>query len=229
MRKLKFAVLLLFYTISSFSPVYSIDLETLRCKLNYTCTIADITEAKKLAIQNMSLTEQILFLNDTSSRNNGTARCNIIQILRRCAINGTISQSHFFDLILRLYNQITSIALAKTVELEKGDIKGVLTSIGNDAPLATNFSTFPVMANSLTTSGFIKNQGILNSLTQKIANAKDILDKKGADAKNTAINKIQAAINELDAQRGKHITEDGYQILSGYCRNLIAKIQATNQ
>ncbi len=233
MKKLNLAVLVLVYAISSLSPVYAIDMETLRSKLNYACTIADIKEADKLAVQNMAMTEQVLFQVDSPHRNNSGARANIIQILKACAETGIITQSHFFDLLLSLYNQIPSITLSttisqpKAVEMGKAHIRGAVVSLGSDAPLASNFSTFPIMANSLTTAGFIKNRGILNSLTQKVSNAKDLLEKKGADAKNTAINKIQAAASELDAQRGKGVSEDGFQILSGYCKNLITKIQNT--
>ncbi|MEK7801233.1 MAG: hypothetical protein AAB276_02155 [Pseudomonadota bacterium] len=208
----------------------AIDKENLRRMFNYPSS-NDFPTREAAARQNIGLLEEIVFISDMQG-DNWCAREGILMVLRHYAEVGAIyTKEKYFDILLRLYNQAAAVAHPKRLENTKNMIKGQLSSFGlvsSTKPLSFSFSAFPSLANSMSTAGFIKNQGILNSLNQKISNAKDILDKKGADAKTTAINKVQAAINELDAQRGKHITEDGYQILSGYCKNLITKIQSTN-
>lgn len=212
-------------------PSWSIDKETLRNMMNNPVSTGGMRQMEAAAWPNISLVEEILFFSDMKE-DNGTARDNGLAILRRSAEEGVnYTKERYFDTLLRLYNQATTVVHPTDLEDTKKMIKAQLASFGlvsSTRPLSFSFSSFPSLANSMSIAGFIKNQGILNSLNQKISNAKDILDKKGPDAKNTAINKIQAAINELDAQRGNHITEDGYQILSGCCKNLITKIQSTN-
>ena len=52
--------------------------------------------------------------------------------------------------------------------------------------------------------GYITNKGIYNSLSKKVENAEKQADK---GKYNTAINHLNAFINEVNAQRGKHIDE----------------------
>lgn len=56
----------------------------------------------------------------------------------------------------------------------------------------------------------ISNKGIYNSLSKKVDNAEK-QEEKGKY--NTAINHINAFINEVEAQRGKHVREDAADIL----------------
>ena len=58
--------------------------------------------------------------------------------------------------------------------------------------------------------GWITNKGIYNSLSKKIDNAEKQADKGKS---KTAINNLNAFINEVEAQRDKHITEDAAVIL----------------
>jgi hypothetical protein len=95
-------------------------------------------------------------------------------------------------------------------------------------PISKQFSGFSTLLNSMATAGLIRNSGIINSLNQKIDNARKSLEKKNNNAKKTSINHIEAAVHELNAQRGNQITEDAHKILTQYCQNLITKIQNTN-
>ena len=64
--------------------------------------------------------------------------------------------------------------------------------------------------NRFTSEGKIDNSGIQNSLLKKLENAQKDIDKGKLD---TAINKLQAFITEVQAQSGKHITEDAANLL----------------
>lgn len=228
MKKKTLLVFLVSFSFFLSLPSFAIDRETLWAKLNFLSSLAEIRETNLAARQNLGLVEEILFFSDMQ-RHNGPARDNALEILKECSENGQITKEHFFSVVLRLLNQITTIAHPTVLEDSKDHIKGVLTSFGiSKFSLTNQFSAFPSLANSLSSGGFIKNQGILNSLNQKISNAQKSVEQKGVDAKSSAVNQIEAAINELNAQRGQGVTEDCYQILSGYCKNLITKIQKSN-
>jgi len=67
----------------------------------------------------------------------------------------------------------------------------------------------------------------MNSLLVKLQTAKAAIEKHKAKGIVQAINKIEAAINEANAQKGKHFKEDGCLIFLEYCTNLIAQIKVT--
>jgi hypothetical protein len=58
--------------------------------------------------------------------------------------------------------------------------------------------------------GWITNKGICNSLDVKLRNVERHLER---DKPRQAGNVLNAFLNELNAQRGKHITEEGYALL----------------
>lgn len=62
-----------------------------------------------------------------------------------------------------------------------------------------------------------------NSLISKVDNALKSLDK---EKDNAAINQLQAFINEVNAQRGKKISEEVADMLIAYANNVIARIEA---
>lgn len=221
-------LVLLAFTLSN--PIWGIDKATLRNKFNHP-SFNSFQEREAAARQNIGMIEEIVFFSDMVD-DNSCARENILALLRYYAEGGTIyTKEKYFDILLRLYNQVTTVVHPIHLEDTKNLIKGQLSSFGlvsSKSPLSFSFSAFPALTNSMMAAGFIKNQGLQNSLTQKVANAKETMEKRGPDSKNTAVNKVQAALNELDAQRGKGISEDGYQILSACCKNLITKIQSSN-
>lgn len=209
------------------STAFAIDAHTLWTKLNF--PDPNFMATRQLALQNPNLLEEIIFYSDMNGDTSG-ARANSLELLNECAEKGVITKSHYFDVILRLYNQIGSIAHPSRLARSKGHIMGVLSCFCNESnyPISQQFTGFPALMNSMSTAGLIRNNGIINSLNQKIDNAKKSLEKKNNNAKKTAINHIEAAINELNAQRGNQITEDAHKILTQYCQNLITKIQKTN-
>jgi hypothetical protein len=70
--------------------------------------------------------------------------------------------------------------------------------------------------------GWIDNQGIANSLDQKLDNAKSQLQRGNTVA---AKNTLQALINEVEAQKGKHLTSEAYALLKFNTEYLISKLQ----
>jgi len=64
---------------------------------------------------------------------------------------------------------------------------------------------------------------IKNSLASKVDNALKSISKENDD---TAVNQLQAFINQILAQRGKKISEEAADMLIAYANNLIAKIRA---
>ena len=64
---------------------------------------------------------------------------------------------------------------------------------------------------------------IVNSLTSKVDNALKSFDKENDEA---AINMLGAFVNQVEAQRGKKISEEAADMLIKYANNVIAKIKA---
>ena len=71
------------------------------------------------------------------------------------------------------------------------------------------------------TEGKIDNAGIFNSLIQKLQGAQAALNKGKT---NAAINKLQAFINEVQAQSGKHIAADAAAVLIADAQWVIAHL-----
>lgn len=218
--------LILTILLSSFSnPCSAIDKNILWAHLTFSDTPESTKEAFNLAYSNLDLVEEILFIPD-SEKDNVVARSNSLLVLRNSSLAGLISSEKYFSITLRLLSQIAMIAHPSRAEAERRIIKFQLSSYAsNEAiPLKTKFLAFPTLITSIFSNGLIKNRGILNSLTQKIGNAYEVIDKNGVSSGNVAINIIESAINECEALRGKGISEDGYQIISEFCKALIAGI-----
>lgn len=70
--------------------------------------------------------------------------------------------------------------------------------------------------------GWIKSPGIVTSLNQKLKNALKDLEKGNEKA---AAGVLKAFLNELDAQRGKHINENAYWLLRANVEFLIDRLK----
>jgi len=68
---------------------------------------------------------------------------------------------------------------------------------------------------------WIKNQGITNSLDQKLENARSLLEKKNNQASK---NILHAFLNEVEAQKDKHLTSEAYALLKFNAEYLISKL-----
>jgi hypothetical protein len=71
--------------------------------------------------------------------------------------------------------------------------------------------------------GWITNQGICNSLRVKLRNVRRHLER---DKPKQARNVLRAFINQVEAQRGKHITEEGYALLYFNAEYLMDKLDS---
>jgi len=69
--------------------------------------------------------------------------------------------------------------------------------------------------------GWIDNQGIVNSLDAKLDNVKKQLEK---DKTKQAINALGAFVNQLQAQKDKHLTSEAYALLKFNAEFLIGKL-----
>ena len=67
-------------------------------------------------------------------------------------------------------------------------------------------------------SGGIDNQGVANSLDQKLEAAKAALDR---NQRATAVNTLEAFVHELEAQSGKHVSVRCACLLTVYAERLI--------
>ncbi len=99
---------------------------------------------------------------------------------------------------------------------------------GYEASQAVTFSVTATLQSTIAglnrfySEGKIDNQGIFDSLTKKLEGAQAALDKGQT---NAAINKLEAFINEVEAQSGKHITADAASLLIADARWVIAHLK----
>ena len=70
--------------------------------------------------------------------------------------------------------------------------------------------------------GWIENQGIVNSLDSKLNNAKKML---AAGNIKVAKNELNAFVNEVEAQKGKHLTSEAYALLKYNAEYLIKELK----
>ena len=71
-------------------------------------------------------------------------------------------------------------------------------------------------------NGTVDNAGIANSLIKKLENAQKQLEKEKT---KQAINLLNAFLNELEAQHGKHITDEVYTYLKEKVEGLIGQLE----
>jgi len=70
--------------------------------------------------------------------------------------------------------------------------------------------------------GWIDNKGIYNSLYKKLENAKKHLEKGKT---KQAINQLNAFLNHLESQKGKHVNEEAYNLLHFNAKALIKRME----
>jgi hypothetical protein len=88
--------------------------------------------------------------------------------------------------------------------------------------IRTTIAGLLALTNAARESGGITKEGICRSLGAKLEAAKL---SAGRGQPQTAINQLSAYINELDAQRGKAVTEATYQRLAGRAQAVIASLR----
>jgi hypothetical protein len=87
--------------------------------------------------------------------------------------------------------------------------------------IRTTIAGLLALTNAARESGGITKEGICKSLRAKLEAAKL---SAGRGQPQAAINELRAYINELDAQRGKAVTEATYQRLAGRAQAVIASL-----
>ena len=95
---------------------------------------------------------------------------------------------------------------------------GKIPEIFEPLPFLDNLVSLKEQAYSL---GWIDNKGILNSLDQKLEAAKKNIEKGKVD---TAKNILGAFINEVEAQKGKHLSSEAYALLKFNAQYLIENL-----
>jgi len=70
--------------------------------------------------------------------------------------------------------------------------------------------------------GWIDNKGIYNSLRKKLQNAQKQIDK---GKPKQAINQLNAFLNHLESQKGKHVNEQAYNLLHFNAKALIKRLE----
>ncbi len=73
---------------------------------------------------------------------------------------------------------------------------------------------------------WIDNEGIANSLDQKLENAKQKLENRDSVA---ARNILQAFVNEVEAQKDKHLTSEAYALLKFNAEYLIDRLPTSGK
>lgn len=206
-----------------------------RDSLAATLAMADdeksVNEAHILALQNPQLLEEILFI-PKEVMDNGVARSNAFVYLLECTgPGGPVTKEYFFGLAFRLIKDINKYAFPDQVEGELAYYRGQLANYGFDPVLKINhlsaldsLKAFLVCLDALFSNNLIDNEGVFKSLKAKVSNAQQFLEKQ---KKEPAINILTAAINEVEAQKNKHLTTDAYYILKMSCEKLIEQIRIT--
>ncbi len=188
---------------------------------------ASTREVTATAFENIELMEEILLTPDIGC----VARFNSFSLLAQASLTGLISKERFFNIALHQIANIQNLAGAARAQDELRSFSAMIAyysynPIGaTGLPISDNFQNALSILDAMFNNKLIANEGILNSIKKKVDTAKEDVIKKD---KTPAINKLKAAINEINAQNGKHITKEGVSILSSYINNLIAQINMTH-
>ena len=156
-----------------------------------------------------------------------------IVLLDRGRINGLISNERFLSIMLNQIKDIQLYVNGRAIESELNHINFLISFMnysylpnqGALCLLDVNYSNAELIITKMKEHDLIKNNGIKNSLAKKYENSLKSL-KKGN--KTSAINILEAAKNEINAQSGKGIDPTAANILIRYTDNLIAHINSTN-
>ncbi|MBQ3644655.1 MAG: hypothetical protein II961_08675 [Candidatus Riflebacteria bacterium] len=183
-----------------------------------------------IGLENWNMLPDILIMPSGHS----TARLNAMRILNEARRKGFISNERFISIMInqlknnRLYTSNNEIV----IQTEVNRIDFLVSCMnyrewegGALTTLDVNYTDAGLIVNKMKEYDLIKNNGLKNSLAKKYENSLKSL-KKGN--KTPAINILEAAKNEINAQSGKGIDTTAASILIRYTDNLIAHINSTN-
>jgi hypothetical protein len=132
-------------------------------------------------------------------------------------------RSIFAEFVGGLSNQILQRTLDELDVFPAGRvIRKTVAPIAPEAGLTPTdlLDTLTSYKHQALTLGWITNQGIANSLDQKLENARKQLDRGNNKA---AKNVLQAFVNEVEAQKDKHLTSEAYALLKFNAEYLLSK------
>ena len=213
----------------------ALDKDTLWSAITFADNPASTQEAMALAVANPDILKELLFISDFE-KDNSVGRGNAIVILLSCSINNLISQEQFFSSVFSLLSRIEDYVHPSRLTVEKARISMILGNYGFDPAnnklhlsLADAFSTLITAIESMQEQGLITNYGVARSLKTKIENAKKSYLKKSylkssPGSVRASINQVEAALNELSAQTGKHLSEEASLILNKFCTNIVTAL-----
>lgn len=221
-------VMIIFITFffPSQSFAVSIDEESLWSRLEFSGSIAQHMESIKIAKQNLSLVEKILFYSDMK-RFNGPARFNCLTVLREACEDGLISVDHFFKITFRLYKEIEQISNPKKLKESRNDIFAAWANLYDHPrfPIKKQTSGFSILLSFLSSSGLINDQTFVSWLQNEIATISNSLNENQTEPnKKNAASQISNLISELERKRGTSLSEDTFKILNLYLKNLVENI-----
>ena len=221
-------ILIIFLILSLFTNVcYAFSQE----KIIRLLSSADDEQSAKYTLQigfdNLEMLPNILLLKNC----NPLARDNSIIILTNATYKKLFSKERYMSIMLNQIKNIHLYTAPSEMELDRIFISNVVSYFsyrldqGALCSLDENYSNADLIITQMKEHDLIKNNGIKNSLAKKYENSLKSL-KKGN--KTPAINQLEAAKNEINAQSGKGIDTTAANILIRYTDNLIAHINSTN-
>lgn len=212
--------------------LFALDKDALWSAITFADNPASTKKAMALAVANPDILKEILFISDFE-KDNSVGRGCAITILLSCSINNIVSREQFFSSVFSLLSRIEDYAHPSRLVEEKARISMILGNYGFDPAnnkfylsLADAFSALITAIESMQEQGLIKSDGLARSLKTKIENAKKSYFKNSPGGVRASINQVEAALNELSAQTGKHLSEEASLILNKFCTNIVTALNS---
>ncbi len=227
MKKTKLFAITLFF-LSSFTNIsYSITLDNLIDILSSPDDHNSSIYAHEMAMNNLPLLPQVLLV----PSGNPVARQNALGSLMFATRNNILSKESFLSILINQIQNIQIYSSSDYINDELFIISNMISYISyypenyTVTSIDENYSNADLIITQMKEHDLIKNNGIKNSLAKKYENSLKSL-KKGN--KTPAINQLEAAKNEINAQSGKGIDTTAANILIRYTDNLIAHINSNS-
>lgn len=227
MKILKYFILIIIEINIYNGTCYAITQDDLIACLSGIHSIDTANHSRQLGMENLEMLTDILLI----PSGHPLARHNAMSILNTARYAKLFQNERFLSIML---NQIKNIRLYTSddeVEFELNYMDSLISFMsytpwqGATCSIDENYSNADLIITQMKEHDLIKNNGIKNSLAKKYENSLKSL-KKGNKA--PAINQLEAAKNEINAQSGKGIDPTAANILIRYTDNLIAHINSTN-
>ncbi|HNW34282.1 MAG TPA: hypothetical protein PKM25_05070 [Candidatus Ozemobacteraceae bacterium] len=227
--KAKSRIILFFFLFLVSTSVFGLNKETLWSALTFADTPESNVAARSLGLSNPSILEEVLFIKDTE-KDNVVGRESAFLLLQECSLQQIISKEYFLLIAFRFLSQIDKLAFPNIVEKERDKFISMIGAYGKDLQsgnflfsLQESFSVLVLQIDAMYANALISDYGLLNSLRAKIRNAQKLSEKWNTS--KAAANLLLAAINEAEAQQGKHLTVEAARIFITFCQRIIKQIE----